>query len=294
LRHQALARWPATAYWQAWQQPAVTLALQTEDWRQRLQAPRSLAQWLADVRTVLQATGQWYWLQDDPAGQALMQSLHWQSDTNPLTPHATHWTLADFRNWVAQTLEAGHFNPPHPPCEQVAIVPLAQLLARPFTAVVLPGCNEKRLPASPDLPGLWTTAQRTLLGLPGRAQVQQAQRSAWQHLLQTPQLDLLLSHHENNAAVLPSPLLLEWQLSASSAGLRAISPAADPRDWRHVPAQPPARPQPQGQRLRRPARLPLPFFRPLPIAPARNARADRRRGKARLRHLAASHAVPVP
>ena len=249
LRHQALARWPATAYWRAWQQPAAALALQTEDCRQRLQAPRSLAQWLADVRTVLQATGQWYWLQNDPAGQALMQSLHWQSDTNPLTPHATHWTLADFRNWAAQALEAGHFNPPHPPCEQVTIVPLAQLLARPFTAVVLPGCDEKRLPASPDLPGLWTAAQRTLLGLPGRALVQQAQRSAWQHLLQTPQLDLLLSHHEDNAAVLPSPLLLEWQLAAGSARLRAISPAADPRDWRHVPAQPPARPQPQGRRL---------------------------------------------
>ena len=249
LRHQALARWPATAYWRAWQQPAAALALQTEDCRQRLQAPRSLAQWLADVRTVLQATGQWHWLQNDPAGQALMQSLHWQSDTNPLTPHATHWTLADFRNWAAQALEAGHFNPPHPPCEQVPIEPLAQLLARPFTAVVLPGCDEKRLPASPDLPGLWTAAQRTLLGLPGRALVQQAQRSAWQHLLQTPQLDLLLSHHEDNAAVLPSPLLLEWQLAAGSARLRAISPAADPRDWRHVPAQPPARPQPQGQRL---------------------------------------------
>lgn len=249
LRHQALARWPATTYWRAWQQPAAALALQTEDWRQRLQAPRSLAQWLADVRTVLQATGQWYWLQNDPAGQALMQSLHWQSDTNPLTPHATHWTLADFRNWAAQALEAGHFNPPHPPCEQVTIVPLAQLLARPFTAVVLPGCDEKRLPASPDLPGLWTAAQRTLLGLPGRALVQQAQRNAWQHLLQTPQLDLLLSHHEDNAAVLPSPLLLEWQLAAGSTRLRAISPATDPRDWRHVPAQPPARPQPQGQRL---------------------------------------------
>ena len=249
LRHHALARWPATGYWHAWQQPAAALALQTEGWRQRLQAPRSLAQWLADVRTVLQATGQWHWLQDDPAGQALIQTLHWQSDTNPLEPLAAHWTLADFRNWVAQTLEAGHFNPPHPPCEQAAIVPLAQLLARPFSAVVLPGCDEKRLPASPDLPGLWTAAQRTLLGLPGRAQVQQAQRSAWQHLLQTPQLDVLLSHHEDNAAVLPSPLLLEWQLAAGSAGLRAISPAADPRDWHRVPAQPAERPQPQGQRL---------------------------------------------
>ena len=162
LRHHALARWPATGYWHAWQQPAAALALQTEGWRQRLHAPRSLAQWLADVRTVLQATGQWHWLQDDPAGQALIQTLHWQSDTNPLEPLAAHWTLADFRNWVAQTLEAGHFNPPHPPCEQAAIVPLAQLLARPYSAVVLPGCDEKRLPASPDLPGLWTAAQRTL------------------------------------------------------------------------------------------------------------------------------------
>ena len=85
---------------------------------------------------------------------------------------------------------------------EVVLLPLPQLLARPFAALVLPGCDEKRLPASPDLPGLWTAAQRTLLGLPNRTQAQQAQRSAWQHLLQTPQLDVLLSHHEDNAAVL--------------------------------------------------------------------------------------------
>ncbi len=50
----------------------------------------------------------------------------------------------------------------------VVVVPLPQLLARPFAAAVLPGCDEKRLQAAPEPSGDWSQAQRDAWGLPTR------------------------------------------------------------------------------------------------------------------------------
>ena len=247
LRHNAWPRWPDLRYWQTWPQPAATLAQQIVHWRQQLQAPRALAAWLADLRQVLEETGQWPWLAQDLAGQAVLQALHWQTGAESLD-EGGRWSLGDFTQWVAQVLEAGHFTPAYPLQEQVAVVPLGQLLARPFAAVVMPGCDEQRLPASPELPGQWTAAQRATLGLPDRAQAQQAQRHAWISALAYPQVDLLVSHSDGGAPLLPSPLLLEWQWAAS-VGQRAIAPADDPRVPRAVPAQPHTMPQPRGDAL---------------------------------------------
>jgi len=81
---------------------------------------------------------------------------------------ARRMDLAEFTEWVNDVLEASNFQPTHPPREAVVFLPLSQMLARPFAALVLAGCDELRLNPSPEPAGLWTPAQRLALGLPTR------------------------------------------------------------------------------------------------------------------------------
>ncbi len=251
LRRHELTQWPqyeaGNRHWRNWQHPAAAQALHINTWRSALQRPRPLPEWLADLRHTLQATGQWQALQQDKAGQAVMQALHWQTGA-PAWPATAPWPLEVLMHWLTQVLEAASFIPDYPLQEQVAIVPPSQLLARPFAAVVMPGCDEKRLPAAPTPPGLWTRAQRALLGLPDQAQLQQAQRRVWQYLLSFAELDILTSASDGTVELLPSPLLLEWQLHPDD-GLRAIAPAADPRMLHAVPLHAPAEPCPTASSL---------------------------------------------
>ena len=251
LRRHELPQWPqyeaGNRHWRNWQHPAAALALHINTWRSALQRPRPLPEWLADLRHTLQATGQWQALQQDKAGQTLMQALHWQTGA-PAWSATAAWPLQELMHWLTQVLEAASFIPDYPLQEQVAIVPPSQLLARPFAAVIMPGCDEKRLPAAPIPPGLWTRAQRALLGLPDQIQLQQAQRRVWQHLLSFAELDLLASTSDNMVELLPSPLLLEWQLHPDDS-LRAIAPAADPRMLHAVPLHAPAEPRPTASSL---------------------------------------------
>lgn len=251
LRRQERAQWPqhdaGTAHWQNWSHPAAAKALQVNVWRSALQYPRTLPDWLDAIRHTLQATGQWQVLQHDKAGQTLLQVLHWQPGAEPW-PATVAWPLETFMHWVAQVLEAASFIPDYPLQEQVAIVPPSQLLARPFAAVIMPGCDEKRLPAVPTPPGLWTRTQRALLGLPDLAQLQQAQRHVWQYVLTFVELDIITSASDGMVELLPSPLLLEWQLHPDDT-LRAIALAADPRVLRTVPEQAQPAPLPRASGL---------------------------------------------
>ncbi len=60
-----------------------------------LQKPRSLAQWLTDLQTALQQSGQWDWLHADAAGQAVLQALHLQPGALPLASDARDWNQPD-------------------------------------------------------------------------------------------------------------------------------------------------------------------------------------------------------
>lgn len=244
LRKQGVARWPSLAAWKRWDDAAAGWVQTVEEWRQALQAPRPLQQWLADLALTLTHTGQLAWLHGDPAGQAVLKAWHAQPGAAELLHDETRWTLEDFTRWVQDVLEAGSFKPPYPLQEQVVILPLSQLLARPFAAVVLPGCDEQRLPAAPEPPGDWTAAQRELLGLPLRAGLQQAQRAAWEHALQLPSVTLLNSLSDGGGeALLPSPLLLEsWHL-AGEGGRRPMQAGTELRVLRALEKRPVAPPQ---------------------------------------------------
>ncbi len=220
--------------------------------REGLQRARPLSAWLAGLRSLLQASGQWPLLLGDAAGDKLLavlrldeaaRSAFEQSLASSLWA-ARRLSLAEFTAWVNEALEAASFVPAYPSDEQVVILPLSQLLARPFGALVLPGCDEQRLSVSPEPPGPWTAAQRQGLGLPSRATLEGATRAAWRHALQTPCCDLLWRcSDEGGEPLLPSPLVQALQLDNSGA------PAIDPRTRRELAARPTPAPQPQASDL---------------------------------------------
>jgi ATP-dependent helicase/nuclease subunit B len=201
-----------------------------EDWRAPLQGVRTLAEWLPVLRGLLQATGQWALLQDDLAGADVLAAL--RLDEAATLPAEVPWArrrlnLADFTRWVDQVLESASFKPEYPAQEQAVLLPLAQMLGRDFAAVVLPGCDEQRLPPSPEPAGLWTAAQRAALGLPARATLEAALRAAWADALARPQADVLWRRSdEGGEPLLPSPLVQLARAELDGAARAAVNPLA--------------------------------------------------------------------
>lgn len=215
--------------------------------RARLQASRPLTRWLADLRAALQTSGQWAGLQLDPAGQDMLVALRLHEGAElEFADFTPPMTLPAFTAWLGQTMEAQTFSPQYPADAsrgQVVILPLSQLLGRTFAAIVLPGCDEVRLPMSPEPPGMWTPEQRMLLGLPSRVQLAEATRASWQYALQFPRVDLLWRLSEGGEQLMASGFVQALQLQLTPAL------AADPRVMRPVDRVVGAMPRPQGQDL---------------------------------------------
>lgn len=227
---------------------------------QQLQAARPLLQWLDDVRAALDTCGLWQGLLADPAGLQIVQSLRLEAGAaqelqgigegvaEPAPGGAARrgasparLSLSGFTAWVREVLEGGTFMPRRDVDAQVVVLPLAQLLGRPFAATVVPGCDEVHLNPNPDLPGQWTAQQRETLGLPSRESLALAARQAWDAALAMPRLDLLWRTQERGEALLPSP----WIQALMPAGERAgPAGAADPRGQRWLSVTPTRQPAP--------------------------------------------------
>ena len=233
--------------------PGQALIVQANALRDAMQQARPVPDWLRDLRAALQTAGQWPTLVSDDAGQAVVQALRLAdgplADLGDLAGFATRMGLNEFTAWVSQTLEAESFMPAHPATEQVVLLPLSQLLGRPLPAVVLPGCDEVRLPMAPEPPGDWTPAQRELLGLASREQLADNARLAWQYALQSPQIDLLWRSSEGGERIMPSGFVQELLLQLGRDMPRDAKFTPDPRVLRELIAVPCTMPQPQGNAL---------------------------------------------
>ncbi len=197
-------------------------------WRESMQATRTLLEWQQALRELLQASQQWPQLRGDAAGMKIIEALRLDegaaADWAAWNPALRRLTLREFTAWCNEVMEAVSFVPPHAGDEQVVVLPMSQLLGHPFAALVLPGCDERSLPASPEPATGWSQAQRRLLGLPLREDLALAQRAAWRGALQVPRVDLLWRQSDDTGErSLASPLVQELQLQG--LGL----PAADPR-----------------------------------------------------------------
>ncbi|MDM0103403.1 PD-(D/E)XK nuclease family protein [Variovorax sp. J22R24] len=205
---------------------------------------RPLGDWLKATRTLLEAGGQWADLAGDVAGIEVISALYLDADDGEI--RGTRCTLAEFTAWVRDVLEAASFvlAPAGTEIPQVVVLPLHQLLGRAFAAVVVPGCDDQRLPASPEPPGDWNPAQRAGLSLPSREALEAAQRAAWAIAMRAPHCDVLWRAFDaSGEPVRPSPLVQMLHLDHSAAA------AADPRKPMQVEARPTAHPQPRGEAL---------------------------------------------
>ncbi|MES2279858.1 MAG: PD-(D/E)XK nuclease family protein [Pseudomonadota bacterium] len=215
--------------------------------RESLQRARPLAHWLRDLRAALQASGQRGPLASDAAGDKVFEALRLHEGSESVFTGTDRLSQQDFSMWASQALEAASFQPTHPPEAQVVILPLSQLLGRPMQAVVLPGCDEVRLPVSPEPPGMWTPAQRELLGLPSREEMAGAQRTAWNYALRMPHIDVLWRTSESGERLMPGGFVQEIQLANAKSGTE--NSAADPREARLLQAMPTPHPMPTGEAL---------------------------------------------
>lgn len=227
-------------------------------WRDGVQARRagmsgrfSLAQWLDRTRELLQAGGQWPALLADPAGAELVRVLRLQegapAELQNLPAAAQRMDLGELIAWAEQALESASYVPANAGGEPVVILPLSQLLGRPFASLVVAGCDEQRLPLSPEPPGPWTPQQREALGLPSREALARANRDAWAHALQVPQVDILWRESDDGGeALLPSALVRLLHTGPHNPG---PGRAQDPRARREVLPVPTARPLPVGAAL---------------------------------------------
>ncbi len=222
--------------------------------REALQGSRTLAGWLGALRAALQASGVWDGLQQDGGGAHMLAVLRlewpaqpaWEQLLGQALWSARRMDLAEFTSWVNQALEGASFSPPYPLREEVVILPMSQMLARPFAALVMAGCDEVRLNPSPEPTGGWTAAQRAALGLPTREDLQHVAVAAWQHALMTPHCDVLWRCSDDTGeTLLPSALVQQMQAAQMAVGGPAIV-AADPRVGRAITSEPVVPPQPLG------------------------------------------------
>ena len=249
LRKAQVATWASAAARDWADKPAVAACVAlVQTWREDWRAPRPLAQWLATLRAQLVASGQWPVLDGDAAGARVLTALRLQAgqeaELQAWDSAGRRMALAEFTRWANEVLEAARFAPAPEGDAPVVILPMPQLLARPFAALVLPGCDEKRLQPAPEPVGDWTPAQRQAWGLPTRESLEAAQRAAWQHALQTAAVDVLWrTGDEGGEPLLASALVLALHLDGQAHA------GADDRRQRSVAAAPTARPLPDGHAL---------------------------------------------
>jgi ATP-dependent helicase/nuclease subunit B len=220
-----------------------------------LQAARPLERWLDDLRAALVACGLWDRLAQDPAGQQAVHVLR-LSEGAAAELQQVGAALADggrpvprlglgaLSAWVRAVLEGASFLPRSDLDAPVVILPMAQLLGRGFTAVVMPGCDELSLDPSPDLPGPWTAAQRELLGLPSREHLSAAAAGAWRAALGVPQVDILWRCQQGGEPLSPSPWVSA--LPDFDAAQAQRNRSSESRPLKAAPAAPP---QPQAPTL---------------------------------------------
>lgn len=221
-----------------------------------LQGKRPLLEWLEQLQQALRACGLWESMAADSVGLDVLAVLRlvaanheqkvlaWDSWIDTALWKTQAMDQTSFIRWVNQSLEGANFRPTYPEREQVVILPMSQMLGRPFAAVVLAGCDEVRLPSVPEPVGSWTTKQRAALELPSREVEQQSHTAAWMLALQTPFADVLWrASDDSGETLLPSPLVQRVQR------IQQVRSTTDPRSTRILESQPIQEPKPLGNAL---------------------------------------------
>src|SRR5262249_33748085 len=141
--------------------------------------------------------------------------------------------------WVDEVLADASFVPPHDSSARVVITPLARAMLRPFSAIVFPGADERRLGATEPLPELIPPAIAQALGLQGAAQQREREALAFAHGRRQPRATRWPRAAEGDEALGASPLIERLRLAWAPRELPRIPPLLPRRTITAQPAQPP-------------------------------------------------------
>jgi ATP-dependent helicase/nuclease subunit B len=218
--------------------------------RQAFSGRRSMAQWLGVLELALRDAGMWDVLNGDAAGLQLLalSALDRPQEREHLQTQSLWGGQAmdalDFNAWMQALLEGNTFRPDYPAHEQVVILPMSQILARPFAAVVLAGCDEIRLPRVPESNSLWTPGQRQALGLPERSALAQASERAFLHALDHPHCAIFWRTSDDAGESIAASPLVRALLTRGPLPM-----GEDQRSQRSLAARPLLPPQPSAPSL---------------------------------------------
>ncbi len=215
-------------------------------------AQRSLAQWLEQLRRLLERLGSLAWLGEQAAGRQLLLALWLQREPWPGSAHQsalqdTQLHSADFVQWINETLEAQQFVPELPQDLQVLITPMARAMLRPFAAVVLPGADAQTLGQVPPGPVLIPEVLARQLGMPDQGSRRAQLAAGFVQLLRAPHLSLLRCDRAGSEPLARSPLLERLEAAREQAGLGPIPGWQDPRQRRELTVLPQQRTQATAQ-----------------------------------------------
>jgi ATP-dependent helicase/nuclease subunit B len=203
------------------------------DWPLRFARARPLTAWLQETKLLLQDVGLWDIMQADLAGEAMLKAMH--VDDATVDVYKAAMPRSAYVAWVRAVLEANRFRlsfdakRAQGTAAVVTILPLAQMWGRHFDAVVVPSCDEKRLPARPRQQSDWSAAQREALGLPTADDTATSHTKAWAWLCSQPKVSLLWQQMEGSESLSKSILLqlleVEGRLVRQGSQLVATVPS---------------------------------------------------------------------
>ena len=218
--------------------------------RRAFSGRRSMAQWLGVLEQALRDAGMWDLLNGDAAGLQLLalSALDRPQEREHLQTQSLWGGRAmdalDFNAWMQALLEDNTFRPDYPAHELVVILPMSQILARPFAAVLLAGCDEIRLPRVPESNSLWTPGQRQALGLPERSALAKASERAFLHALDHPHCAIFWRTSDDAGESIAASPLVRALLTRG-----ALPTGEDQRSRRSLAARPLLPPQPSAPSL---------------------------------------------
>ncbi|NDD11424.1 MAG: PD-(D/E)XK nuclease family protein [Betaproteobacteria bacterium] len=225
---------------------ATSLLEKVNAWRSECQAPKKLAQWLSLLQKLLWDTGQWNFLEQDAAGELLLDVLHLQNDSVDDTQNIVdapwadkNYSLSDFTQWVDGVLEGCSFVPEASSLAQVHILPLHNLYARPWNVVVLPGCDEVRLSESRLDTAEWPESLRKVFGLPSKTELRAQFQIQWVEAFKAPCVEVLWHTIEASGELIqPSAWVMDLERQTYQV------PGQDLRLVRTLEVSVPTHPQP--------------------------------------------------
>ncbi|MEE8343422.1 MAG: PD-(D/E)XK nuclease family protein [Gammaproteobacteria bacterium] len=254
-RRNRLQGWSETS-WQQVGQLLEWLETAATPLREILTGLHPAEQLLEHFRQSLEALGLWAALEEDPAGQQLLQQ--WQTLYNAAQRCPIELNWLDFRTWLGRCLETHTFTPVQS-AGAVQLLTLAQSRFGRFAAVVGGAFDRQHIPGQGSHSPFFNNRVRAELGLPTWSDQLQQRLHEFRSLLEcAPHILLTWRREENGEPQSPSPWLEAIQVFHELA----YGDDLQDRELRALLARPESRVQ-----AGKPAPLPLPGTYPTPALP---------------------------